>query len=650
MKRLINFRNVLLMAFSLMLGSSAFTSCSDDPAPKDYYTFTGEMVSDFLTSRSAKFSDFITILERAKVYDLLSTYGEFTCFAPTNDAVKEYLETRGLTSLSQLTDADCDTIAYTHIIKTGAYFTTDLNDGAIPATNMDDRYLTISNDTDANKHIIYYINKTARIIARDDSVENGVVHTINKVISSSNDMLPDMLSKDQNATLFYAALRATHLEDSLRRYIDTHYTCGEDSIVDGVPYHTAAEYEFAHYLEKHKYDYTAFVEPDTVYKRNGINTLADLEAYAKKIYDQTYPEDAGLYDKDLTNRKNPLNRFIAYHLWNRLGNYNALTLTGDGYKIQIMANLLDAKDYYETMCPHTIMKISYSNSQMYINRRGLGNKATVPGVRIMTPSETSNVDQSALNGVYHYVTDIVTYNPTVRDIVFNERMRIDATTLAPEFMNSGARGKASTGTGQNDPCTGFKPGTLEGWSYTDATLVSCRCRNYYFWSYQGDEVILLGQYDFSVKLPPVPEGTYEVRLGYCGGFTSRGVIQVYFDGKPCGIPLDIRKGGEDDPRIGWTALTTNEETNRANDKAMRNRGYYAGGKGIAFGSLSSRSTFRSQSRILRRILTTTYIDDKKDHYMRFKQTLDNTKAEFEFDYLELCPKSVYDSEQGDDGL
>jgi hypothetical protein len=229
-------------------------------------------------------------------------------------------------------------------------------------------------------------------------------------------------------------------------------------------------------------------------------------------------------------------------------------------------------------------------------------------------------------------------------------MRIDATTLAPEFMNSGARGKTGTGTGQNDPCTGFKPGTLQGWTYTNATLVSCRCRNYYFWSYQGDEVILLGQYDFTCKLPPVPEGTYEIRLGYCGGFSTRGVIQVYYDGKPCGIPLDIRKGGEDDPKIGWTALTTNEETNNANAKAMRNRGYYAGGKGIAFGTLSSRSTFRSQSRILRRILTTTYIDDKSDHYLRFKQTLDNTKAEFEFDYIELCPKSVYDSDKGDDGL
>jgi hypothetical protein len=34
--------------------------------------------------------------------------------------------------------------------------------------------------------------------------------------------------------------------------------------------------------------------------------------------------------------------------------------------------------------------------------------------------------------------------------------------------------------------------------------------------------------------------------------------------------------------------------------------------------------------------------------MRFKQVLDNPKAEFAFNYLELCPKSVYDSDAGED--
>ena len=47
--------------------------------------------------------------------DLLATYGHYTCFAPSNDAVDAFLKSRGFSSVSQLTDADCDTIARTHL-------------------------------------------------------------------------------------------------------------------------------------------------------------------------------------------------------------------------------------------------------------------------------------------------------------------------------------------------------------------------------------------------------------------------------------------------------------------------------------------------------------------------------------------------------
>ena len=105
-------------------------------------------------------------------------------------------------------------------------------------------------------------------------------------------------------------------------------------------------------------------------------------------------------------------------------------------------------------------------------------------------------------------------------------MRFDASTTAPEFMTSGARGRDGY-----DQCTGFKNGFLKGWTFTDETLVSCRNRHTDFDSYQGDEVVLLGQYDFTFKLPPVPEGTYEIRLGYTA-LASRGIIRAYYDGQP----------------------------------------------------------------------------------------------------------------------
>lgn len=635
------FKHTLWFFVVLMVLQFMVTGCEKELTKERYYTFTGKMLTDYLQdNKDKKFTDFITVLQRAKIYDLLSTYGTYTCFAPTNTAMKYFLNAKGLNSVSELSDDDCDTLAYNHLIKI-AYYTTDLNDGVIPTTNMNDRYLSISSDTGASNNIDYYINKTSKIILRDDSVENGVVHTIDKVLSTSNDMLPDMLEKDSTISLFYSALTKTGFDNQLRKYLDLSYSVSDDSAEIGILYHTGNEDETAYYPKTRKFKYTGFIEPNSVYADKGITTLNGLIAYAKQVYDVTYPQDANLYDDDFKNPKNPLNRFVAYHFLDRLGNYNELTITGEIKTRMNVAAYCDVTDYYETMCPHTLLQCSAPNDGLFINRMGVGSMYTVRGVKIMEPSETS-VDQSAINGVYHYIDDILTYNTETRDQVFNIRFRFDATTLSPDFMSSGARGRAGTNT-----CTGFKAGSVKDWTFTDESLVSVRNRHINFWSYEGDEVVVLRQFDFSFKLPPVPEGIYEVRLGYCA-MPGRGIIQVFYDNQPCGIPIDLRKGASN-PSIGWVADVKDPEANKAVDKALRNRGYMKGSDAIrAYAGGTTYYVFRAQSTLFRRILTTTYLSGNEDHYLRFKQVLDNNKAEFAFDYIELCPKNVYASEAGED--
>ena len=108
----------------LTFGGVSLTSCSDEPASEYFYTFNGEMMSDYLKNRP-QYSSFAKIVERANLMDMLSTYGHYTCFVPSDTAVQTYLAKRGLTSLDQLTDADCDTIAKTHIIS-NMYNTMDM--------------------------------------------------------------------------------------------------------------------------------------------------------------------------------------------------------------------------------------------------------------------------------------------------------------------------------------------------------------------------------------------------------------------------------------------------------------------------------------------------------------------------------------------
>lgn len=71
-----------------------------------------------------------------------------------------------------------------------------------------------------------------------------------------------------------------------------------------------------------------------------------------------------------------------------------------------------------------------------------------------------------------------------------------------------------------------------------------------YWSnYQGDDIAVLGtSYDVTFRLPCVPPGEYELRLGYCA-LGSRGIGQVYVDGVPQGLPIDMRDKA-DAPNIG----------------------------------------------------------------------------------------------------
>ncbi len=639
------FKKTNALLFVLSVSFIIQTSCLDEIVPGNYYTFTGETVGEFLENRESDFSSFVYILKRANVWAELKTYGSYTCIAPTNEAFQIYLDEKGYATIDSLTDKQCDTIANTHLLDQ-IYYTTDMVEGSFPSTNRLDRYLTFSCDSDTldNNRIIYYINKTARMIERDDSVQNGVVQVVNRVVQPSSSFLPDLIKMDTTVSLFYSALILTNMCDSLIAFKDENYIApGGDSCTIGVRYHTGNEWEYAIFPENRYFKFSAFIEPNRVYREAGIYDLDDLIAYAKKVYDISYPEDAGLYDDDFTHRKNPLNRFVSYHLLEYYGGYSDWNVTNsDILASNFKRTEWDVEDFFETMMPRSLMRICTpsvaSPKGIYINRKGTPKNLIYPGIRIWAPSESS-IEQNALNGIYHYIDDILTYDYNTRYNVLNTRIRYDCTTMSPDFVNSGGRNRPGV-----TECTGMKQGFTKNWEFSRETLLSIRNRHFWFWSYEGDEVILQGIYDATVKLPPVPfDGTYEIRIGY-PVMNSRGVIQAYFNGMPCDIPTDLRTGGRD-PKVGWVSddgLT--QEEIRSADKAMRNRGYM---KGTAFYGANG-AWFRDQSSMLRRILTTQYMESNGEYYLRVRQLLDNNMAEMVYDYLELVPKNIYASDYGED--
>lgn len=642
----------IVVALPLLAMGNMATSCSDEPDSENYYTFTGEMASDYLKNRPELFSEFQQILERSGMMGMMATYGTYTCLAPTNEAIDAYLAQHGYSSVADMSKEECDTLSWNHIIQE-TFFTTDLTDGNIPTANMNDRFLTFSCDSDANNggNVMYYINMNAKLINRDDSVENGVVHTLNHVIQPSSSYLPEKLQEDKNISLFVSALTLTGLSDSLYAYLDNSYSCGTDSVNKGIAFHRTGATYHSYYPATRMKRFTALIETNKVFAEAGINNLYELKRYAEEVYNKMYPEDAGKYDSLWTNRKNPLNRFISYHLLPYYGAINDFTIAESGidYKTTCsMPNLIDATDWYTTLMPGTIMKMSAPAEGLFINRKGVGTRYTVRGVKVYTPTEmkaihdqdlaeaglhVDTLNQQALNGIYHYIDGVLTYNTETRDIVFNDRIRWDVVTMSTEFLNAGARGNTNA-----QHLTGFKQ--VDGWDFHGHTpTLALRERGVWMATY-SDAVDLIGQFDVSFKLPPLPANTYEVRFGYGAG-NDRGVVQIYFGEKdkmePMGLPIDFRIWGGD-PTIGWVADVEDEEENRAIDKAMHNRGYM---KDMDSWNQGGSNNLRANNGKYRKILTTQTLDPNKEYWLRIKLVIENPEAELPINYFEFCPKSVY---------
>ena len=657
----------LMLLIGLWTTVSVISSCSDEPDKSNFYTFKGQMISDYLQGNQ-NFSEFSRILERAGMMKQMSAYGAYTCFAPTNEAIERYLSKKGIASVNDLSLEDCDTIARTHLIS-NMYATSDMNTGVISTPNMNRRYIEVTHGLDKDSNAVVMLNRTSHIIfeLQDDSVENGIMQPVSEVLENSNRMLPDIIEENKRISLFSEALQATGLATMMRNtYRDASY---DPTKYPRYKYTSHVNKETATAPDTKEYGFTAFVPTDSILaNKYGIHSLHDLYRKACEIYDVMYPEDVdkeGHRFENLSDSVNPLRRFIEYHIMDRkIQGWNYLTPLND---IGIMTTLMNPVDWYETLLPHTMLKIEkltmlkYADAdpmrERYINRRR-DDEYRIRGALIQKNVENEYSNQ-AINGWYFYVDDILAFDEITRDIVDNCRIRMDFSTIFPELETNGIRQNGNVK--QQDPEydeTGkygrnyyFPEGYLKGVKKCTGYFVYRRPHDYYD-SYEGDEFNLFGNFDIEFKIPSVPyEGDWQIRLGYAAEY-SRGIAQIYFDGKPQGIPLDMTKDLTDASLLGsewvqdYNSMSDAEKS--ADYKNLKNKGYYRGAMGGYRYDGAGASTFRQFVTVqmtLRRVLCTVHIDPKKDHYLRIR-CVSTGQTEFDLDYLELVPKSVYGVSDG----
>lgn len=675
-----------------LLGIFAFVipsmqSCNDEPDGDNFYSFTGQMMSEYLTANT-QYSQFATIVQRAGLMDQLSAYGHYTCFAPTNDAVNAYLAKVGK-SMETLTDADCDTLARTHLVNV-MYSVSEMggesSTSVLPTQNMMRRNLQITHDKDENGNSVVVVNGNSMVFFehQDDSVENGIMQPVNAVIENSTLSVPSLIKKNPKVSIYMQALEATKLVEKLEAYKDNDYD--PKDYEEKIQYMTGGSiYEVANPPDQHLYGFTAFLVPDEILKnKHNVTDLRGLYDLACGIYDSMYPDDVNKPEHafdHLTDPINPLYRFMAYHLLDRnVQGYNYLTVRDD---VGVDKSLANTTDWYTTMLPYTMIKVERLNvakwlgpdgilGDRYINRR-YDDTHDKCGVHIQ-PSVEPEYITDGNNGVYFYIDDIIAFNETTRDVVQNCRIRMDFSTIFPEIMSNNIR---MNGTYTKDDESKyddsykygknyfFPAGYLKNVTFSDNNTGGHfiyrrpRC-NYY--SMHGDEMIANGVFDLEFVIPPVPfESDWQIRLGFApmdaSQGASRGIFQIYFDDVAQGIPLNM------DERINSTAvygassfpdyleIRDNDEKRAEDFKILKNKGYYRGPYSIfhdANNNVNTGERFAKQPSTVRKVLCTVHIKPGQDHRLRIRNvsTFRAKEKEAMLDYLEFVPKSVYGVNDG----
>lgn len=623
----------LLMLIFIIL---TFSSCDDKIEDDSYYTFKGETMGDYISNRPGYYSEFSKLLEMTGAMGLLNAYGKYTCFLPDNEAMINFYHSRGKDSLSDFATDSLKKIVYDHIIKNFTVTSDLFVNGFIPYLTMSGRYIKIGFEP-GNNTLEYKVNTTSTIGIKDIEVHNGVIHTLDEVLSPTENTLVEAIATDKKFSLFFEALLATGLQQRISPVKDESYAPTESDLEDEGNFTGIGS--IIHVPKERKYGFTALIESNATYAKYGITTLDQLKAYASQIYDQIYPEDASV--TDITDSRNSLNRFIAYHLINKkissklfIEKYDN---TGQYYETKGETHSIKSQDmfeYLETMCLNTLIEVRTLRTTNEYNVFNMINETGA--IRL-----TDDFDNDAVNGVYHEIDGILAYTTDVDRMMSSKRLRMDAASFFPELTNNNIRvGHASPD--YPSELWLFPQGYIERVKTSTTTQFGYFNADDRFLDYQGDEVFLSGLYEFEIETPPVPAGTYEVRFGY-QPTNNRGAAQLYWDGQPTGIPLDLRLLA-DDPKIGYIqpGFDATDPDGYENDKMLRNRGYMKAPANFQVINTAWYSgTGRMSRSAIRRILGIYTFNEAGTHTFTVKAV---RGGEFMFDYLEFVPVEVLEYE------
>jgi uncharacterized surface protein with fasciclin (FAS1) repeats len=285
------------------------------------------------------YSEFIRVLEKSGTSAYLNAYGAYTMFAPTNDAINNYLKEIGKSSIDDISAEDLKKLVRYHVLQ-DTISTPSFTDGKLPVPTMFGEYLItgINNENGVSRYIV---NRRAIITQANIRAGNGVLHKIDHVLVPSKKTIFDQLSGNSNYSIFTKALIETGFDvqlDTLKFVNDT--TPG--------------------WL-------TVLAQSNATYAANNIFSYDDLKAR---------------YSKPGSNVKDPLdslNMYMGYHILSDL---------------KFIADLV-VTPAHGTLVSQEVITITVQGEQILVNYE------TFNGVTEGIPFNRQASDVACTNGVLH---------------------------------------------------------------------------------------------------------------------------------------------------------------------------------------------------------------------------------------------------------
>lgn len=471
----------LLFIFGV-LGVLLINACKEPVREAGFEDAEQYSIYDYIIQNKDTFSNFLSILKAGGIDKTLSAYNPdgtgYTMFLPDNIAIDNFINsTEQISSLNDIiNDAEYAAAFSRYHVVNMAVHSNDFPFGAFPQPTLSEDFLTVSFiiETDTS---YYKINNQAAVTYPNIEVSNGYVHLVQTALKPVTFTTYEWLEQNSGYSIFKEAIDAT----GFRSNID--FNLKDDETLQPV---------------------TILIEPDAVYRENGINSFADLAAYVSPN------------DNNYSNTKNPLYNYIAYHV-----------LTGSRF----IDDFEGVATNYSTL------------SEIPLNINGMGidlqiNKGKQVFDTIVYQADTTFID---FIGFLYDESNVLTQSGAIHFINRVLTQQIPSRAISNfEFWE-----EPYINTLRQEPGTYLieDPEALYHieWSGADLSFVELGDQESSAWG--NDYLEITGDFEISYQIPKIIQGKYEVFIRAEAFNADNALVEVFIDGKKVSGLVDLSRGG-----------------------------------------------------------------------------------------------------------